>query len=251
MLLGVEAAGLGRGGSKVLAAATGVHPDTVARGVREIEGISELQSRVRAAAGGRKPLAQTDPEIAAELKLLVDPGTRGDPVSPLVWTTKSTRTLRDVGRGHESRSEYAGRVGCLCQTEMLFSRLGRYPRMLPITAVRPTSRTMAAPTAVPGMNPSDTVVLQALGCKTGRPRQIDSLKRQALSFSEVVYTNSSSQKEQLTGRSCGCGGTERRRRQDLGRKRNWRNPKPAPEPCRWKAKAQLSAAAANPSLFPP
>lgn len=38
MLLGVEAAGLGRGGIKAIAEATGVHPDTIARGVREVEG---------------------------------------------------------------------------------------------------------------------------------------------------------------------------------------------------------------------
>ena len=48
LLLGVEAAELGRGGVKAVAAATGVHPDTVARGVREVEGEPEPQARVRA-----------------------------------------------------------------------------------------------------------------------------------------------------------------------------------------------------------
>ncbi|MEP6813959.1 MAG: ISAzo13 family transposase, partial [Marmoricola sp.] len=58
LLLGVEASQIGRGGIKAIAAATGVHPDTIARGVREVEGIAEPQSRVRAAGGGRKRLAQ-------------------------------------------------------------------------------------------------------------------------------------------------------------------------------------------------
>jgi hypothetical protein len=93
LLLGSEAAELGRGGVKTVAAATGVHPDTVARGVREILGQPEPAARVRAVGGGRKKLAETDPELAAQLRALVDPVTRGDPMSLLVWTTKSTRNL--------------------------------------------------------------------------------------------------------------------------------------------------------------
>ena len=93
LLLGVEAQKLGLGGIKAIAGATGVHPDTVARGVRELEGIPEPSPRVRTPGGGRKKLADTDPELAAALKALVDPETRGDPMSPLVWTTKSTRNL--------------------------------------------------------------------------------------------------------------------------------------------------------------
>jgi len=93
LLLGAEARELGRGGIKAVAEATGVHPDTVARGAREVEGAAEPQRRVRAPGGGRKKLAETDPDLAAELTALVDPETRGDPMSPLVWTTRSTRNL--------------------------------------------------------------------------------------------------------------------------------------------------------------
>ena len=93
LLLGVEAQQLGRGGIKMIAEATGVHPDTVARGVRELDGTPEPSARVRAAGGGRKKLAESDPGLAAELTSLVDPETRGDPMSLLVWTTKSTRKL--------------------------------------------------------------------------------------------------------------------------------------------------------------
>jgi transposase len=93
LLLGVEARRLGRGGVAAIAEATGVHPDTVARGVREVEGVAEPSPRVRAPGGGRKKLSETDPALLAALKALVDPETRGDPMSPLVWTTKSTRNL--------------------------------------------------------------------------------------------------------------------------------------------------------------
>jgi transposase len=93
LLLGLEASELGRGGIKAVAEATGVHPDTVARGVREVAGEVEPTPRVRAAGGGRKTRADTDPELVAALQGLVSPATRGDPMSLLVWTTKSTRKL--------------------------------------------------------------------------------------------------------------------------------------------------------------
>jgi hypothetical protein len=102
LLLGVEAQKLGRGGIKTVAAATGVHPDTIARGMRELDGLPEPAARVRAPGGGRKKLAEADPELTAELSALVDPETRGDPMSALVWTTKSTRHLADAltAKGH-------------------------------------------------------------------------------------------------------------------------------------------------------
>ena len=102
LLLGAEAAELGRGGIKAVALATGVHPDTVAKGVRELEGGVEPAGRVRAPGGGRKPATENDPGLAPALRTLVDPQTRGDPESPLVWTTKSTRNLADAlaGGGH-------------------------------------------------------------------------------------------------------------------------------------------------------
>ena len=93
LLLGSEAVELGWGGVKAVAAATGAHPDTVARGKREIEGEPQRQLRVRRPGGGRKKLSETDPELAAQLRALVEPQTRGDPMSLLVWTTKSTKNL--------------------------------------------------------------------------------------------------------------------------------------------------------------
>jgi len=91
LLLGAEAMELGRGGIKAVAEATGVHPDTVGRGVREAEGRPE--PRVRAPGGGRKKLAETDPGLSPALMALVEPEARGDPQSPLRWTCLSTRNL--------------------------------------------------------------------------------------------------------------------------------------------------------------
>ena len=122
LLLGVEASQMGRGGIKAIASATGVHPDTIARGVREVEGVAEPQARVRSAGGGRKKLALTDPGLTAQLTALVDPQTRGDPMSALVWTTKSTRHLaRELtNRGHPVSDRTVARMLC----EMGFSLQG-------------------------------------------------------------------------------------------------------------------------------
>ncbi len=102
LVLAAEAVELGRGGITVVALATGVHPDTVARGVRELDGGAGPSGRVRAPGGGRKRATETDPWLAPALTALADPHTRGDPESPLVWTTKSTKNLADAlaGDGH-------------------------------------------------------------------------------------------------------------------------------------------------------
>jgi hypothetical protein len=99
LLLGAEAIALGRGGIAAVAAAAGVSRPTVTRGVVEAQagGVGpEVQGRVRKSGGGRKSLTETDPGIMAALDALVDPVTRGDPMSPLRWTTKSTRNLADA-----------------------------------------------------------------------------------------------------------------------------------------------------------
>jgi hypothetical protein len=122
LLLGVEAHQLGRGGIAAVAEATGVHPDTIARGVREIDGVPEPSTRVRAPGGGRKKLTQTDPGLEAELSALVDPETRGDPMSLLRWTTKSTRNLADAlgAAGHPVSDRTVARM----LSEMGFSLQG-------------------------------------------------------------------------------------------------------------------------------
>lgn len=96
LLLGAEARALGRGGIARVAAAAGVSRPTVTRGVAEVKAGGSPGGRVRKPGGGRKSLTQTDPGLLGALKALVDPVTRGDPMSPLRWTTKSTRQMADA-----------------------------------------------------------------------------------------------------------------------------------------------------------
>jgi len=102
LLLGAEARALGRGGIARVAAAAGVSRPTVARGVAEVRAGGAGDGRVRKPGGGRKSLTETDPGLLGALESLVDPVTRGDPMSPLRWTTKSTRALAEAltGAGH-------------------------------------------------------------------------------------------------------------------------------------------------------
>jgi transposase len=84
--------------------ATGSSRSTIHRGLKELDNNTEQGSnrRVRASGGGRKKADIADPELARCLDSLIEPATRGDPESPLRWTTKSTRHLADplTAMGH-------------------------------------------------------------------------------------------------------------------------------------------------------
>jgi hypothetical protein len=93
--MGTEAKSWGRGGISAVHRATGASRKTIRRGMTELANdLTEQPShRVRAPGGGRKNAETTDPELLDALDTLIEPETRGDPESPLRWTTKSTRHL--------------------------------------------------------------------------------------------------------------------------------------------------------------
>lgn len=92
-----EARELGWGGVTALAKATGLSRPTITAGLQELDLPHEQRAaeaaRTRRPGGGRKPLTHTDPELLEALESLIDPVTRGDPMSPLRWTCKSTYRL--------------------------------------------------------------------------------------------------------------------------------------------------------------
>jgi transposase len=93
LLAGAEARGLSHGGIRVVAKAAGMREGTVARGVAELESGEEPLGRARRPGGGRKKAADVDAGLRPALMAMVEPDVRGDPMSPLRWTTRSTRTL--------------------------------------------------------------------------------------------------------------------------------------------------------------
>src|SRR3954463_12088324 len=114
LALGTEARLLGQGGVAAVAAAAGVSPTTVRRGVTELDSgeVPLPVGRVRRAGGGRKPVTAHDPELVAALLGLVEPNARGDPMSPLRWTTKSLRRLATelTGQGHPVSAPTVGQL---------------------------------------------------------------------------------------------------------------------------------------------
>lgn len=90
-----EALAAGWGGIAAVSQATGISRSTIGRGLDELRGKTSdtAQGRIRRAGAGRKPLTQTDLTLLCDLERIVDPSTRGDPMSPLKWTTKSLSKL--------------------------------------------------------------------------------------------------------------------------------------------------------------
>jgi transposase len=106
--LAAEATALGYGGVSRVAKAAGVSRTTIHAGMQELKGAGrevlrvEEGRRIRKPGGGRKRQQEQDQTLLSDLDRLLDPLTRGDPMSPLRWTCKSTTKLaaelRD--RGH-------------------------------------------------------------------------------------------------------------------------------------------------------
>jgi len=103
-----EALAQGRGGIAMVARATGLSRKALSLGIKELRGVvpSAGPGRVRRPGGGRKRIAETDPEALVDLERLVEPTTRGDPESPLRWTCKSVRKLAAELRERGHRVSY-------------------------------------------------------------------------------------------------------------------------------------------------
>jgi hypothetical protein len=111
--LGNEARELGGGGARIVCEATGVSQDTIRRGREELDDPQPLAvGRSRGPGGGRKRAEVLDPQLAADLDALVEPETRGDPMNPLRWTTKSLSHLvaELVNRGHRCTGNVVARL---------------------------------------------------------------------------------------------------------------------------------------------
>lgn len=92
----VEARSLGWGGIEAVAAATGMSDRTIRTGMKELDDRESLPPwQQRHPGGGRKRREFEQPQLVESLERLVDSGTRGDPMSPLRWSCKSTRTLAE------------------------------------------------------------------------------------------------------------------------------------------------------------
>lgn len=100
----LEARALGHGGVSAMARISGLARSTIYHGLSDIRHNTCAPSgRIRKNGGGRKSKASQDPSLVRDLKMLVAPATRGDPVKPLLWTSRSLNNLADelAEMGHQ------------------------------------------------------------------------------------------------------------------------------------------------------
>jgi hypothetical protein len=103
VVAGASAQMFGRGGKTAVAEASGMSRNTAIKAEREVEVGIEPSERVRAPGGGDKPLTDRQPGLLGALDELVHPETRGNPMSLLRWTSKSSTKLAEdlVRQGFE------------------------------------------------------------------------------------------------------------------------------------------------------
>ena len=111
LLLAAEARSLGRGGVSRVARASGMSRATIHLALQGKDQTPLEAGRVRRAGAGRKRARDLDPTLVPALEEMIDPVTRGDPMSPLRWTCKSTRQLAGAlqAQGH-SVSDHVVRI---------------------------------------------------------------------------------------------------------------------------------------------
>jgi hypothetical protein len=134
LTLGAVARAAGAGGVGAVARLTGASWQTVANGAAELgSGQVAPDGRVRRPGAGRKKLAETDPGLVPALLALVEESTRGDPESPLLWTTKSAVNLSQelTRQGHACSPQTAWRLlreqGFSAQSNAKVSEGKRHP----------------------------------------------------------------------------------------------------------------------------
>ena len=96
LVAAAEARSLGYGGIRRVSRVSGLSHATIQKALKELDTPPGPEPRVRRPGGGRKKLREKTPAILNALETLIAPETRGDPMSPLRWTCKSTRQLAEA-----------------------------------------------------------------------------------------------------------------------------------------------------------
>lgn len=95
--LAAESDSIGWGGKSRIAKLVGVTRRTISKGENELtDNINLAQNRIRKEGGGRKKAIEHQPEILIAIEDIVSPHTMGDPMNPLIWTSKSVRKIQNA-----------------------------------------------------------------------------------------------------------------------------------------------------------
>jgi hypothetical protein len=103
MFAAMEVRAAGWGGLEVISQITGLARSTIGRGLKDLDGEAPPDGRVRREGGGRRSLSNSDPSLLDDLRRLLEPATRGDPMRALLWVSKSHDKLAVAlqGMGHK------------------------------------------------------------------------------------------------------------------------------------------------------
>ena len=107
LYLASEAIAIGRGGVTEVSRISGISRSVITAGIKDIKDgdgkVLSIDAPIRRKGAGRKPITETQPGIKEALEKLVSDSTFGDPMSPLLWTTKSIRKLAEelVDQGYK------------------------------------------------------------------------------------------------------------------------------------------------------
>lgn len=123
-----EAIRFGRGGIRAVAEALGMSQATVVAGVKELKGSPQQETgepayRQRRQGGGRKALTSKYPDLIRAIEEIVDPSTRGDPMAPLKWTSKSLENIREE-LGKSGYKVSATTIGTILSEQLEYSLQG-------------------------------------------------------------------------------------------------------------------------------
>jgi hypothetical protein len=105
-----EARLLGHGGQKIVHEATGLSGTTIRHGLEELaiaEGERVGLGRIRKTGGGRKSKTALDKTLNSDISRIIEASTCGDPETPLLWTSKSTRAIADELNKEEARVSHS------------------------------------------------------------------------------------------------------------------------------------------------
>lgn len=113
MWVATEAESLGYGGQRIVHRATGITIKTIRKGIKELK-VEEIvdSKRIRKIGGGRQEKIKTDSTVKNDILSLVEPSTRGDPETPLLWCSKSLRKIAEELNKEEKRVShvYVGKI---------------------------------------------------------------------------------------------------------------------------------------------
>ena len=123
LYLAAESRSLGWGGNSIISSLSGICRESIARGKSELDkktvledhSGSELEAEIstgkgetdspkikknrrgiRKEGGGRKKETEKHPQILSHINSIVSPHTMGDPMNPLIWSSKSTRKVSEA-----------------------------------------------------------------------------------------------------------------------------------------------------------